>query len=391
MGFSMKILLTSSVFTITTLGTSNSIAGDFSPESYGYYLPYAIMASDIYRTEGFYNNKISVAISSPWLREKINSSGDQKIKKDYLELMQKEIPGEEKKIIKYNIQADEGSADNTIEDDPNGIFINDSPSSPDDCQQTKEKAPKVDIGFLNKNGWSRVPELHKSINIRRWKIFVPDFAYDVWRKQPHGIDGSEEIEYAIVFRGTVGSGGWFSDFRIFTMLFPIFWDQYNQAKRSTKYTIEQIKGLHEISDKILGTKTRIKFTSVGHSLGGGLAEYIYMTIPEINTSVTFNSSPVNGSRTLVDRDLFNSMLPRKNQEIYSISERSEILTSIAPCHDGAIWGSEGGPIKKCKKINESHGTAINQHSMAQLACNIHHLHKKETQEKLPATNFSPPI
>lgn len=384
MGFSIKTALTSSAFTIATFGTSISIAGEFSPESYGYYLPYAIMASDIYRTEGLYNNNISVAISSPWLREKINASSNQKIKKDYLELMQEELPGKEKEIIKYNIQADEGSADDTIEDDQNGIFVDSSPLSPDDCQRTKEKAPKVDIGFLNKNGWFRVPELHKSINIRRWRIFVPDFAYDVWRKQKNSINGLEEIEYAIVFRGTFGAGGWFSDFRIFTTLFPISWDQYNQAKRSTRYTIKQIEGLHKISDRILGTATRIKFTSVGHSLGGGLAEYIYMTIPEINTSITFNSSPVNGSRTLVDRDLFNSMLPGKSREIYSISERSEILTSIAPCHDGAIWGNEGGPIKKCKEINESHGTAINQHSMAQLACNIHRLHKRETQEKTPS-------
>lgn len=373
--FSTKKMLFIAAQLLTIEGVASE---ELKNGSYGYYLQYAIMASNIYKTEGIYDPNTSVAIASPWLRNKIIESKNQKLINRYLNLSQKEAVDYYDKITDETIN-DENDDYGTTADDFNGKSIDQSPKSEEDCQQSQTTAPKVDMGFIQKNGWHRVPELHRSINVRKWRVFVPDFAYDVWRKEYEAKPGSNEIkiEYAIVFRGTHGVGGWLSDFRILTALFPIFWDQYKQAKRSAKYIIEQLDGMHKIADETLGTKTDVTFTSVGHSLGGGIAEYIYLTLPRVSKSISFNSSPVNGSRTIVDKNLFNSMYASKNQEIYSISEHSEILTSIAPCHDGAIWGSEGGPVRKCIEINESHGDAFNQHSMPQLACNIHRLHNKE--------------
>lgn len=92
-------------------------------------------------------------------------------------------------------------------------------------------------------------------------------------------------ELVIAFRGT--SGLLAVDDHVFGNLTPIspgvFANQYWEAHR---YSLASIERARQISD-------HFEVVLVGHSLGGGLAEYCQRVVPQ-SRSVTFNTSPNNG-------------------------------------------------------------------------------------------------
>jgi hypothetical protein len=57
--------------------------------------------------------------------------------------------------------------------------------------------------------------------------------------------------------------------------------------------------------------------------------------------------------------------------IFLLSEYGEMVTRLAPCESGPIWGEEGGPIVSCSSVNLSHGSPFRQHNMPQLACKLY--------------------
>lgn len=91
----------------------------------------------------------------------------------------------------------------------------------------------------------------------------PELAIDVWRRERSSQDKPLEMEYAIVYRGTVGGGGWVSNLRGLTAMIPFVWDQYRQAAIATDAIIDQVLRLHALADSLLGRDkpTALRFRS----------------------------------------------------------------------------------------------------------------------------------
>lgn len=263
------------------------------------------------------------------------------------------------------------------------------------CNVTdSNKRPKVPLHLVTDKArpghWAPVDEFSKYADVRGWNFFVPELAIDVWvRERPDRSDRS--YEYALVYRGTAGPGGWFSNFQIVAAITPLFWDQYNQAKHATRNILKQIAYVHKLIHERTGRKSDVLVTTVGHSLGGGLAQYMYYSFTQITKVVGFNSSPVDGSRLLLgpkareknekaERPLDRSSLgpdASPAARIFLLTEDGEILGRVGGCTSGPTWGSEGGPVKECEAVDLTTGSWFRQHDMRQFACKLAHLHANQ--------------
>ncbi len=188
--------------------------------------------------------------------------------------------------------------------------------------------------------------------------------FEVWQK---GVPG--EI-VAIVFRGTVPSKWqtWLADFRWFI---PLHEDQYTiAAEKLANYFAE------EVSERISnGSLNRdVKLVSVGHSLGGGLAQEFAYALPEkpgvprITQVYAFNTSPVTGYNTVpsAQRDINTKTL-----EIDRIFEHGEILAYVRLLTSYVIPPSAIDPaISEIRYNFDSSLDGIANHSMGRLACGI---------------------
>lgn len=251
------------------------------------------------------------------------------------------------------------------------------PTTLEDCNYTGNTDPSVPLHTVRKDyGWEEAPELQKYTPARRWSLFVPDLAIDVWRRSLPP-DGSTGYEYAIVYRGTVGGGGWMSNLRGLSAFTPAVWDQYHQARSATWSIIRQVRAIHAVSDRIAKRtkETRITFTTVGHSLGAGLAQYIYLNIPQIDKVVGFDPSPLNGTSLIPLENRAKVMGERMDSSgkptIFLLYEHGEIISQLMPCVSGPVWGGEGGPVVECNAANLSRGNPFRQHNMPQLACKLY--------------------
>ncbi|CAN7522772.1 hypothetical protein LJR039_003580 [Pseudorhodoferax sp. LjRoot39] len=281
--------------------------------------------------------------------------------------------------------------------------------------------------------WKQVPELQKYARARSWAVFVPHLKIDVWYRARRTAEDESITEYAIVFRGTAGSGGWLSNLRGISIVTPFIYDHYLQARKSTAEIIRQIEFTHKLKAKILGKPDeKVLITAVGHSLGGGLAQYAYLTNPQITRVVGFNPSPVNGASTIpvferrhvnsaravnlkapaypnrddaegqynaewlrrlekasedagprtIDADPRPTAAPlsrhiarlaqprRSDAAIFLLYERGEILTSLFPCASGAMWAAGIGPVVACDAVNYQAGSSLRQHDMGPLVCGL---------------------
>jgi len=185
-----------------------------------------------------------------------------------------------------------------------------------------------------------------------------------------------------------------SNLQALTAFTPLVWDQYRQSIKATQELVRQIQNLHNLSDRLFSrtTTTQVRITAVGHSLGGGLASYVFLRVSDITRVVAFNPSPVNGSskfsplqmsaekhrRGIRDRDSVQSNRrqpidhdPRApDAAMFTLYEEGDILTRLFGCHNGPIWGAEGGPVVRCDSVNFSYGNNVHQHNMPQLACKL---------------------
>jgi len=418
-------------------------------EMAAFYWPYAALATNVYDSKGQIEPELSLALASPWLRAAMNSAakaqgsapeiGDELdaqaqtahfrdgFDRQCLRIKRRSEATDDKasavirKLCKRLAEADlprsDDASDGALGDN---AHINETPVSVDDCTFKGKKPPSVDINdAIREFKWQRVPEFQKYAVARGWRLFVPELAIDVWRRARPSIAGELDVEYAIVYRGTVGNGGWFTNLRVLSAMAPFVWDQYGQAKDATVAIIKQIYMLHELADSVLKPKreTRIFITTVGHSLGAGLAAYVYLEIPQVTRVVGFDPTPFDGS-SLIRVDERNKIMgnaqprrssrveldddadelpaatltaprmldPRSNarpEHLHMLTEKGEVISRFSRCEPGPVWGGEGGPLVQCDFVDLSGGSWFAQHSMSQLACNLNLVHRRTRAATAP--------
>lgn len=388
-----------------------------------FYLPYAALAADVYRTRGAAIERLQLVVNDDLIR-KITNGKD--ITRDdltrlYDRAREQQCQGprtaaapnsqgsllclgeihESDKVKEIFNAGDEGFEDAVPDEDSQ-------------CDDRSAARPKVPIKEVARDfNWERARELEKYAFTRNWRVFVPDFAIEVWRRIRRDKAAVGQQEYAIVFRGTAGYGGWFSNLRPITALLPGFWDHYKQAEASARRIVEQIYMIEFLryewqlspEQQEFGPRPRRDgielplVTLVGHSLGAGLARYAYLRVPEATRVVGFNPSPVDGGHTLIPlaaRELITAgrrqdpgafcvapgtPAPSEVPSMFFLHEKGDALTEIAPCFSGPEWGGEGGPVALCQAVDLSHGSALRQHAMNIMACRLSVRHYRDKKAK----------
>ncbi|MGH9754619.1 MAG: DUF6792 domain-containing protein [Blastocatellia bacterium] len=103
--------------------------------------------------------------------------------------------------------------------------------------------------------------------------------YEVWEKEK-----DNKITVAIVFRGTDQKRDWLPNLRWAVRHF--LWDQYHQVQALIPRLVKEIYKRHQGKG--------VTIVTLGHSLGGGLAQQAAYVTEEIHNVYAFNSSPVTG-------------------------------------------------------------------------------------------------
>jgi pimeloyl-ACP methyl ester carboxylesterase len=156
---------------------------------------------------------------------------------------------------------------------------------------------------------------------RGW-AFSAGPSFQVWARTHFPHTGREVCtEVSIAFRGTVGgSSDWFSNFDRFGSPYD---DYYHQLRRNVNGIISLIKGL----DCYKRAKFKPQIVSLGHSLGGGLAQLAALAVkpgsPRITKVFAFDPSPVTGAR-LVKADILEAN--RTGLTIDRIYQQGEVLS-----------------------------------------------------------------
>jgi hypothetical protein len=180
-----------------------------------------------------------------------------------------------------------------------------------------------------------------------------ELVYGVWYRE--GPD--DVVEVALVFRGTDGSGDFWSNFRWVTRFLSRGWDQYDLA-RTIGPAIES-----HVRERFSGKA--LKIATGGHSLGGGLAQQAAYAAAGIKTVYAFDSSSVTGFYS-IEKAVRDAS--KQGMRIYRLHERGEILAYLRLIMSVIYPVTERDPHIVEVTYNFNRGSAVGQHSIQKLAC-----------------------
>lgn len=183
-----------------------------------------------------------------------------------------------------------------------------------------------------------------------------DLVYGLWYREM----GDNDVEVALVFRGTDEGRDHRSNFRWFFKLISDNWDQYDLTRTVTPFVENFVK------EKFAGKNIRIIAT--GHSLGGGLAQQAAYASSTIKTVYAFDCSSVTGYYDVEDEEGRDKV--KQGMRIYRIHERGEILAYLRAFMSVIYPVVEKNPQIVRVTYNFNKGGAVGQHSIEKLACAI---------------------
>lgn len=173
--------------------------------------------------------------------------------------------------------------------------------------------------------WQNFPSTELREKAREVGLYV-----EVWEK-----DVSPPV-VAVVFRGTEATSwkDWVSNLRWFLRFIPFYPDQYTVVAQNVgKEVLDDLK--KKIEDRKEKYK-QVRIVAMGHSLGGGLAQHLAYSLPQINSPngtllprvsdvYGFDPSPVTGWYS-VSRQLRTANA--KGLKIDRVFEHGEILAYV---------------------------------------------------------------
>lgn len=277
----------------------------------------------------------------------------------------------------------------------------------DDCKGkelpevlTKKTEKSVSVPMFLNGGWKRLFQFDRSPPARSFMVFISGLFVEVWRREhPASADGTRLpfSEYAIVFRGTQGAGGWASDLRFLTSTLLIFHDQYDQARRMFPRLREQIRLEEELKDaemKMENGKSPAAgpplrgnpfITLVGHSLGAGLAMHVAIHHKGIHRIVGFNPSFITGFMAKDYCTRADNLSTLRSVDF--IYENAEVLHNVDPRSETTERVAPTVPtIIRYHMVNMLGGDIFKQHEIGPLACRLAVLKKRSDylRNKFPA-------
>lgn len=213
---------------------------------------------------------------------------------------------------------------------------------------------------LTDYGWSRLDFFSRSLKIAMHKYHL---RVEVWEKK-----SGTELIIAVCFGGTVFRNleDWKANFRWFL---PFKKDEYTQTMK------EIVPAVMKEIDTRCGTgeikSQTSRLVSVGHSLGGGLAQqfaYSYLSkkgIPKVSAVYAFDPSPVTGFYSVCQATRHQAC---QGLTIYRLYARGEILAYLRALTSLFVTQSPGNPaITGFRYMLRDHMNPIADHSMVRFA------------------------
>jgi Protein of unknown function (DUF2974) len=190
-------------------------------------------------------------------------------------------------------------------------------------------------------------------------------AFQVWARThfPH-VAHDACTEVAIAFRGTAGLIDWVSNADPVSHYLAD--DYYLQLRRNINAIVKKIASL----DCYKRAARVPQIVSVGHSLGGGLAQFVALANkpsgPRITKVFAFDSSPVTGS-SLLDKQTLSQNA--SGLEIDRIYQSGEVLASLRKYYEQYPKSSSAcGPLVRTVVFDAFRApSSVGLHSMASLA------------------------
>jgi hypothetical protein len=177
---------------------------------------------------------------------------------------------------------------------------------------------------LNRDGWHCMASWDDVADevCRRGAGCLGGLGFHVWR---HAARGRRCNEVAIVFRGTdFGEpGAWDDIMTSLRWLLPVGTvDQYNQVSAAMPLVLAKVR-------RVCGRLPLV--VAVGHSLGGGLAQYAAYVSPAIRYVYAFDPSPVTAYLDAPDK---LALRTDRNLGIDRVYESGEILSVLRHAASG---------------------------------------------------------